>query len=197
MSSYIALFEDEIRKLSHRPRLLFHACCGVCCVYPLLLLDDYFDVTIYYTNDNIYPEEEYDLRLRELERYLSIISYRNIGLVVPERNSPVFLRKLEPMAAEKEGGRRCFSCYEMRIEESFRYAHEEGYEYCGTVMSVSGRKNADYINRIGSECAARYAPVKFLTADFKKKGGQALNEKLNKELDLYHQVYCGCPFSMR
>ena len=71
MSSYIALFEDEIRKLSHRPRLLFHACCGVCCVYPLLLLDDYFDVTIYYTNDNIYPEEEYDLRLRELTHQAS------------------------------------------------------------------------------------------------------------------------------
>ena len=195
MNNYARAFQEEIASLPRRPRPLFHACCGVCCVYPLLLLDQYFEVTVFYANSNIYPLEEYDHRLAELERYLRMIIDHDISLIVPPRRSPSFLSKLAPYGDEKEGGRRCELCYGMRLEEAFAYAKEEGYDYCSTVMSISNRKDARILNELGAELSAAYG-VRYLPADFKKNGGAALNEKLNRLVGLYHQTYCGCPFSM-
>lgn len=195
-TNLVQLFHQEIAELPQRKSLLFHACCGVCCVYPLLLLDDYFDITIYYTNSNIYPASEYDHRLSELERYLKIIQHRFIQLVVPPRQTKEFIEKLSPYAREKEGGARCRICYDMRLQEAFAYAAQEGYDYCGTVMSVSSHKNAALLHEIGKELEAKYKPVRFLSADFKKEGGQQINNQLNRLVGLYHQNYCGCPFSL-
>lgn len=196
MNNPVTIFKNTINSLPKRQSLLFHACCGICCVYPLLLLDKYFAITIYYTNANIYPDSEYDHRLSELERYLKIIKKHDINLVVPQRNMPSFLKKLSPHSKEKEGGKRCKICYDMRLEEAFKYASENHFDYCGTVMSVSNRKNATLINKIGLELEQKYKNTKFLVADFKKENGITINDALNKMVNLYHQNYCGCPFSM-
>ena len=190
-------FHHIIDNLDHRPSLLFHACCGVCCVYPLLYLDKYFDITIFYTNSNIRPAEEFEHRLSELERYLNLISEKHhISLVVaPYQES--FIDTIRPYAKEKEGGKRCYSCYDMRLSDAFEYAKKENYEYCGSVMSISPHKRSDYINEIGLSLQEKYQPVKFLEADFKKENGMLLNNQLNKLVNLYHQNYCGCPFSYR
>ena len=34
-------------------KLLMHTCCGICVSYPALYLRKYFDLTLYYNNDNI------------------------------------------------------------------------------------------------------------------------------------------------
>ena len=39
--------------------------------------------------------------------------------------------------------------------------------------------------------------IKYLYADFKKGDGITLNDRMNKELNLYHQNYCGCIYSNR
>ena len=62
-------------------------------------------------------------------------------------------------------------------------------------MSISNRKNASYINEIGEELEKKYS-IKYLYADFKKGDGITLNDRMNKELNLYHQNYCGCIYSM-
>ncbi len=41
------------------PRLLLHACCAPCSSYVLEYLADYFDITVYYYNPNISPEDEF------------------------------------------------------------------------------------------------------------------------------------------
>ena len=33
-----------------------HTCCAVCACYPIQYLTQYFDLTLFYNNDNIYPE---------------------------------------------------------------------------------------------------------------------------------------------
>ncbi|MCD4669705.1 MAG: epoxyqueuosine reductase QueH, partial [Actinomycetia bacterium] len=35
--------------------MLLHACCANCAAYPLSLLGDDFDITLFYYNPNIYP----------------------------------------------------------------------------------------------------------------------------------------------
>ncbi len=47
----------EIKEQGTKPTLLLHSCCGPCSSYVLTFLNDYFDITILYYNQNIYPKE--------------------------------------------------------------------------------------------------------------------------------------------
>ena len=187
----------QIRELEGRPTLLLHVCCGVCSVYPLLYLSRYFDITVYFANSNIYPYEEFLRRLEALNTYLSTMKENDIKVIVAKYDYDGYDKVLSLNKDEKEGGKRCYSCYTMRMEEAFRYADKYRYDYCSTVMSISNRKNADYINEIGEKLEKKYPAVKYLYADFKKGDGITLNERMNKELGLYHQNYCGCRYSLR
>ena len=187
---------EEIKNLDHRPTLLIHICCGVCSVYPLQYLRKYFKITIYFSNSNIYPYEEFLRRLNALETYLDYLKDDEIKLVVAPYDNKSYMKELYPLKDEPEGGERCKLCYRMRMEKTFKLARKEHFEYCTTVMSISNRKNADYINAIGEDLEKKYLPVKYLHADFKKGDGITMNDKLNKKLNLYHQNYCGCIYSL-
>lgn len=186
---------EQIKELKHKPTLLLHICCGVCSVYPLIYLRKYFNITIYFANSNIYPYGEYLRRLEALETYLNYLNDSSIKLLVPKYDNESFMIELEPFKNESEGADRCKLCYRKRMEETFKYASEKQFEYCTTVMSISNRKNADFINEIGEELEKSYPSVKYLYADFKKGDGITLNDKMNKTLNLYHQNYCGCIYS--
>ena len=195
MKNYYKQFQEIVNGLTYRSKLLLHACCGPCSVYPLVLLDKYFDITIYYSNDNIYPNSEYLKRLSELERYLDILkAEHNIKLVVPPSNQEAFLKKIAKYGNEKEGYHRCVMCYALRMQAAFKYAKQEKFDYCTTVMSISNHKNANYIDELGHLLEKEYG-VKYLVADFKKGDGININNQMNAELDLYHQDYCGCIYS--
>jgi len=187
----------QISEINGRPTLLIHICCGVCSVWPLLYLRKYFNITIYFANSNIYPYEEYLRRLDALNRYLKILKDDEIKLVVPGYDNVSYMKKLSLYKDEKEGGKRCYLCYYLRMKETFEYASNNHYDYVTTVMSISNRKNADWLNEIGEILNKDYPDVKYLCADFKKGDGIRENEKLNKALGLYHQNYCGCIYSLR
>lgn len=196
MNNY-QLHKQEIRQLKGRPELLIHICCGVCSVYPLQYLSQYFKITIYFANSNIYPYEEFLKRLEALETYLRYLNDPEIKLIVAPYDNESYQEKVQTLKDEPEGGKRCYLCYRLRMEESFIYAEKHGYEYCTTVMSISNRKNADWLNEIGEDLQRKYPGVRYLHADFKKGDGITMNDKLNSELNLYHQNYCGCIYSLR
>jgi len=187
----------QIQNIKGRPSLLLHICCGVCSVYPLIYLRQFFDITIFFSNSNIYPYEEFEKRLDALNNYLSILNDDRIHIIVDKYDNDYWLKQLNHLKDEPEGGKRCRQCYSVRMEESFRYAQKHKYDYCTTVMSISNRKNADWINEIGEELEKKYPDVKYLYSDFKKGDGITKNEQMNKELNLYHQDYCGCIYSIR
>ena len=186
----------QIQELKRRPSLLIHICCGVCSVYPLQYLRQYFDITIFFSNSNIYPYDEFERRLDALKTYLGILNDENIKLIVDSYDNDSYTEKLSVLKDEPEGGKRCRMCYTMRMEETFRYAQKHSYDYCTTVMSISNRKNADWLNEIGEQLEKKYG-VRYLYADFKKGDGITMNDRMNKELNLYHQDYCGCIYSIR
>ena len=187
----------QIQKLKGRPSLLIHVCCGVCSVFPLIYLRKYFKLTIFFSNSNIYPYEEFEKRLDALKQYLNILDDKEITLIVDKYDNEKWLKELSYLKDEPEGGKRCRLCYERRMEETFKYASDHKYEYCSTIMSISNRKNAEWINEIGEQLEIKYPDVKYLHTDFKKADGITMNEKMNKELNLYHQSYCGCIYSLR
>ena len=186
----------QIQNIKGRPSLLLHICCGVCSVYPLIYLRQYFDITIFFSNSNIYPFEEFNKRLDALQNYLRYLDDDSIRLIVDKYDNDNYTKKLEAFKDEKEGGRRCKLCYIPRMEETFRYAKKHNYDYCTTVMSISNRKNANWLNEIGEQLEKEYG-ITYLHADFKKGDGIIKNDELNKKLDLYHQDYCGCIYSIR
>ena len=56
---------EALQKEGIVPRLLLHSCCAPCSSYVLEYLSDYFEITVFYYNPNIYPEEEYYKRVEE------------------------------------------------------------------------------------------------------------------------------------
>ena len=181
-----------------KPKLLLHVCCGPCSCYPLLYLCPHFDVTIYYGNSNIYPAEEYAHRLGELKKLLEYLKRDHgfdIGLIVPPYDNEGYMRHLEPLKDQPEGGERCFLCYGLRMEEAYSYAAEHGFDYFTTVMTVSRQKNSQKLNEIGKALSKKYPSVQYLYSDFKKNKGLEIGTAIRKQYDLYNQDYCGCIYS--
>jgi predicted adenine nucleotide alpha hydrolase (AANH) superfamily ATPase len=186
---------DQLTRSETTPRLLLHCCCAPCSTAVLDLLNRYFEITLLYYNPNIYPEAEYVKRERELHRLLSLTdAARPMELVTAEYRPEAFDVRIAGLEGEPEGGKRCFECISLRMEETARKAADDKYDYFTTTLSVSPHKNAEAINSIGAALALRY-PVKYLYADFKKKDGYKRSIELSGEYGLYRQDYCGCRYS--
>ena len=193
--NYQREMEEEIKALQgRRPRLLLHSCCGPCSSAVIERLAAHFDLTIYFYNPNIEPEEEYAHRLSEQIRLLSLLP-AGASLLPCPYDHEAFQAFAERMADAPEGGERCLSCFALRLDETARTAKAHGFEYFTTTLSVSPHKNAENLNRIGRAAGEKHG-VKYLMADFKKKNGYLRSLELSKEYDLYRQDYCGCLYSI-
>jgi epoxyqueuosine reductase len=192
----------EIKSIegNKKPKLLLHVCCGACSCYPLIFLEDLFDITIFFSNSNIYPKEEFDKRLLAVKKYKEIVEKNfsnSIKIVVDDYNYDEFKKDLIPYGDEPEGENRCKICIAKRMKRLFEYASKNNYEYVTTVMSISRNKDEQYINQIGLNFSKSFANVYYFVSDFKKNGGQDIGVKLSKKYDVYRQDYCGCEFSKK
>lgn len=195
--NYHNMFEQEIKKASlssKKPSLLLHACCAPCSSAVLEAVKDYFDVTLYFYNPNIEPEEEFVFRLNELHRLLEEMNLDRIRIVAPEYDNGEFKKISEGLENLPEGGKRCAGCYRLRLESAVSYAAVNKFDYVTTTLTVSPHKNSALLNETGRELGERYS-VKYLFSDFKKKEGYKRSCELSKKFNLYRQNYCGCVFS--
>lgn len=185
----------EITSEQETPNLLLHACCAPCSSYVLEYLAKYFRITVFFYNPNISPQEEFDKRVLELERFITEFPVEHpVQLEVGEYHPEVFLNMAKGLEQEPEGGSRCYRCYEQRLEETAKKCREEGYDYFTTTLSISPYKNAQWLNEIGERMADRYG-IAYLVSDFKKKNGYRRSIELSQEYQLYRQDYCGCTYS--
>ena len=180
-----------------KPTILLHSCCGPCSSSVLELLSKYFDVTVLWYNPNLYPEAEYDKRLKTQKQLIDAIAEDGVQaklLVEPWRSEDYFSR-IKGLENEPEEGKRCLECFKIRLEETARIASERGFEWFCTTLTVSSRKDAVAINAIGREAEAKYG-VKWLPSEFKKREGNHRSIILSEKYGLYRQEYCGCVFSL-
>ena len=197
-------YQREMEKLIERhqaqgevPRLLLHSCCAPCSSYVMEYLSKYFSITVFYYNPNIFPPEEYGKRVEEQVRligeqpHLHPVEFLE-GNYDPER----FFQAVKGHEGDREGGERCFLCYELRLREAAQAAKEGGFDYFTTTLSISPLKNAGKLNEIGEAVAREYG-IACLPSDFKKKDGYRRSVELSGEYGLYRQNYCGCVFSRR
>ena len=177
------------------PRLLLHACCAPCSSYCLEYLSQYFSITLFYYNPNIYPASEYTHRVEEAKRLVQMLPAKHpISFLEGTFDPQVFYDAVKGLEGEPEGGARCETCYLLRLMEAGRQAKAGGFDYFTTTLSISPLKSAEKLNRAG-EAAAAACGVKYLPSDFKKKNGFKRSIELSKEYELYRQNYCGCVFS--
>ena len=188
---------ENLKSGNKIPKLLLHSCCAPCSSYVLSYLSPYFNITVFYYNPNISPEEEYLFRKKEQIDLLSKIKAKNtISFLDCDYEDFKFYQITSGLENEKEGGKRCFNCYRLRLEKTAVIAKALGFEFFGSTLSVSPYKNAIWLNDIGESLENKYS-VRFLISDFKKKDGFLKTNKLSKELGIYRQNYCGCEFAKK
>lgn len=185
---------DLLEKENKKPTLLLHVCCGPCSTIPLKQLADKFDITLLFNNSNIYPKQEHDRRYNELVNYINK-HYPKIKIISTDYDNEKYNLSLLEHADDPEGHERCRICFRKRFEEGMQIAKKMNIEYFGSVMTISRYKNAQDINKIGEELALKYAPVKWLYADFKKNNGYEDSLLVIKAENMYFQEYCGCIYS--
>ena len=177
------------------PTLLLHACCAPCSSYCLEYLSQYFNIIVYYFNPNISVKEEYEYRLNEEKRLISLMEFKNpVKIIEGVYNPKDFFSAVKGLEKEPEGGKRCVECFKLRLEASAKTAKEIGADYFATTLTISPLKNAYALNEIGAQFADKYG-VNWLYSDFKKREGYKRSIQLSREYDLYRQNYCGCVFS--
>jgi len=174
-------------------KLLLHACCAPCAVYPASMLKHRFDITLFFYGPNIFPREEYDRRLKTAEKAADTLG---LIMVEAEYDDVFWAASVKGFEEEPEGGKRCTECYRVRVERAAKYAKENGYHYFSTTLTVSPHKPARIINPIGEEIAKKYGLV-FLAEDYKKQDGFKKSCQMSREYGLYRQKYCGCKYSCR
>jgi len=179
------------------PKLLIHSCCAPCSSYCLEILSQYFEITVFYYNPNIYPPEEYEMRVEEQARFVEQFPAKHkITFVEGAYDTNRFYDMAKGMEHLKEGGERCFACYELRLRETCEYAKAHGFDFFTTTLSISPLKNAQKLNEIGAALENEYG-MKYLYSDFKKQNGYKRSTEISKEYDMYRQYYCGCVFSKK
>jgi len=189
---------DNIMASGSKPTLLLHACCAPCSTYTLLFLCPHFDVTIFYNNSNIYPLSEFEKRRDELNKFLSDFEKKEgykVGLIIPKYDNDQYNIDLEPFADLPEGSKRCFICYEKRMDQAYAYAHENNFAYFTTAMTISRQKNSQILNALGEKLSLLYPNTKYFYSDFKKNKGIDVAREMRDEYGLYQQTYCGCKYT--
>lgn len=112
--NYQKLMEDLIKENcvdnNCTPRLLLHSCCGPCSTYCIQTLSEYFDVTVFYYNPNIYPPEEYHMRAQEQKRFIDEFPVKNpVHFVEGVYDTRRFYDMARGMEAVPEGGESVLS----------------------------------------------------------------------------------------
>ena len=169
--------------------LLLHMCCGPCSCYPVKVLREQgIEPTGYFFNPNIHPYKEWDMRLKAAEEFAA----RSEMKIITDKHYMLrdFLRRA--LAAEQVENGRCRMCYTWRLEETARYAAENGFDAFTSTLFYSIYQQHELMKETAEHFAKVYG-VKFHYEDFRPGWQEGID--MSVELGLYRQPYCGCIFS--
>jgi epoxyqueuosine reductase len=174
-----------------KERLLLHTCCAPCSIYVINQLLDKFDLTVYFFNPNIFPEDEYLQRLAEVKEFCRREKIKYIEEYYQPKHWLNFIKGYEQ---EPEKGFRCDLCFLLRLGKTAEFAQANGYNWFSTTLTMGRQKNSLQVLNAGRKVEGKY-DIKFWDQDFKKKYGTQIADWLAGRLGLYRQDYCGCVFS--
>lgn len=188
---------NDWKNKNQRPKILIHSCCAPCSTYSLEFLCEYADVTVLFANNNIHPESEYRKRAEAQRVFIENFNERTgnmVAYIEEDYNPAEFYKKVKGLEKEREGGTRCTSCFQMRLDIVAQRAKNMNFDYFGSALTLSPKKNSQLINNLGLEIQELF-DVKYLPSDFKKNQGYQRSIEMCREYDVYRQCYCGCIFA--
>ena len=146
-------------------KVLLHSCCAPCSGAVLeCLLENGVRPVVFFSNSNIVPREEYELRLSELRRYCAELDVPVVDdeydheawldFVLGERGS----KEVAALAQAPERGERCLRCFKFRLLRAARYASEHGLEVLTTTLASSRWKSLQQVDEAGSWACSQTSP---------------------------------------
>ncbi|MEN6439363.1 MAG: epoxyqueuosine reductase QueH [Syntrophobacter sp.] len=167
-------------------RILLHACCAPCTIYPVSALrDEDFIVHAFFYNPHIQPWQEFDRRLKTLESYAA---GEQIPLIVRKDYDPVtFFRQI----AFRETN-RCLYCYALRLDAAASLARKSGFDAFTTTLLYSRQQKHELVVSLAEEASRKYG-IPFYYRDF--RSGWKEGQEKARSLGIYRQQYCGCIYS--
>ncbi|MDA3926505.1 MAG: epoxyqueuosine reductase QueH [Kiritimatiellae bacterium] len=172
-------------------KVLLHTCCAPCtthCIEALRKLGH--KPTLFFSNANISPAEEFNKRFKEVIKLAGIM---NVPLLLDDPDHDEWLAMVaQGLEAEPEKGLRCSHCFEYALQRTYHQMKKMRLNGFTTTLTVSPHKASDLIAKIGKRISESYLDI-----NFKKQDGFKNSLELSKEYKLYRQSYCGCEFSLR
>jgi epoxyqueuosine reductase len=168
-------------------RILLHACCAPCLVYPLdELRSEGHEVTAVFFNPNIHPYTEY---LRRLDAFTVYTRDNNVPVLadIPPDGMEEWLRAVVFREAQK-----CPICFDFRLDAIARLAKTKGFDAFSTTLLYSRFQKHDLLRSTGDAISEKYA-IPFVYRDWRAGWNEGV--KRYRTLGLYRQKYCGCLYS--
>ncbi|MCL0068061.1 epoxyqueuosine reductase QueH [Peptococcaceae bacterium] len=169
-------------------KILMHACCGPCAIYPLEhLRSENFDIMGYFYNPNIHPFTEWQKRKQNFQKFAKS---EKMKVIIDENyDLEAFLQNI----VHRES-KRCWYCYTMRLFHTASIAKRGKFDAFTTTLLVSPFQKHELIKKAGEVTASKYG-VEFYYVDFRSGFKEAY--KKAKATGHYLQQYCGCIYSER
>ncbi len=184
-----------------KDKVLLHCCCAPCssAIIEWMMANGKQPV-LFYSNPNIYPEEEYRIRRDECVRYAEKLGLQFIEDRYDHGEWREWIRGHE---GQPERGSRCLECFRMRLRRAAAKARELGIGEFTSTLASSRWKSLEQIAQAGNWAAGEVgagasdtAQVRFDSRNWRKGGLQQRRNELLKANGFYNQLYCGCEFSL-
>ena len=177
-------------------RVLLHTCCAPCSSAIIeIMLRQGITPTVFYSNSNIFPLEEYLHRKDECTRYA-----QSLGLEIVDDDyghEDWRCGAARGLENEPERGERCLACFKYRLLRAARYASEHGFTVLTTTLASSRWKDLSQVDEAGRWACGQVEGVAWWGQNWRKGGLQERRNQIIKEMDFYNQQYCGCEYSLR
>ncbi len=184
-------------------RILLHACCAPCssAILECMVLSG-IKPTVFFSNSNITPRDEYELRKAEIIRYCESLGVEWVDDDYDHDDWLALVARGRESAPER--GPRCLECFRYRLSRAAAYAAENGFSVLTTTLASSRWKSLEQVNEAGAAACARVNelregangnPVVWWDMNWRKGGLQPRRSELIRQLGFYNQTFCGCEFS--
>ncbi|MDR1016606.1 MAG: epoxyqueuosine reductase QueH [Coriobacteriales bacterium] len=194
--------------MSKPKKLALHTCCAPCSTVflPELIEEGQFQPVVFYANDNIDTEEEYDKRLAVVREYAQSLGVAVVAKPYDHQawqKAVVGLEGAAPLPESERGSEeyqvnldrrraRCAACYDLRLSQTAQFAKAYGIKVMGSTLAVSPYQFVDEINAILLDVAKAYR-LKAAPCDLRDR--YHLSIERSRALHMYRQNYCGCEYS--
>lgn len=184
-------------------KILLHCCCAPCSgAIVEWMVQNGLRPTVFFSNSNIFTQEEYLKRRDEIVRYAALF---DLEVIDDEYDHDAWLNAVRGLENEPERGARCTACFRFRLLRAARYAAAHGYDTLTTTLASSRWKDLEQVSAAGewvcgtvaAELAAsgsgQRAPF-WWNRNWRKGGLQPRRDAIIREQNFYNQTFCGCEF---